>query len=824
MSPIDQPHPGDASDFARIEDVFERAAPLAGAERAAVLDAALAARADLRTEVEALLAAHDALPPVEPGPAQQSLGTGSRVGPYRLVEKVGEGGMGEVYRGERVAGGFAQQVAVKVTRSTPGRADLVRRFWLERQILASLAHPNIVSIVDGGATDEGQAYFVMEFVAGQPVTQYCRERRLGLAQRLELMRTICRAVQYAHQRGIVHRDLKPANILVQADGVAKVLDFGVAKLLHAPAEDAATRTGLMPGPLTPNYASPEQLRGLAATTASDVYALGVLLYELTGGVRPYQTEGQTLDRVIEIVLHEEPPRPSATRAPDLPYSPSLLRGDIDAIVAKAMHKDAAERYDSAGQFAADLARALDREPVLARPSSAVYVLRRMAARHRAAFATGLIALAAVIAASATALWQQQVAVREQRRAELLFRDGRQLANALIFKVHDAVAKLPGSTEVRKTIVQDAVEYLERLEAQSGGDPSLRVELANAFAQIAGIIGDPQSANLGDREGAVLQYQRSQALARSLLASGPPTYEVVQAYVRAGQRLSTLSAVRGERDAAIAIAQDAIDQATRYAGMNPGDARGPKLLAESNFYLAWALRNEESIEVWQRTMAYYDAQLAAAPEDAAHRRNAALVRKYLSSTLLSSGRRNEAEPHYRRALELDELRLAAAPEDRQTRLDAAISNGQMGEFLEGSGQQAEAVERYARSVVLRRQAAEADPKDVMARGRLAYGLMTLGRIRRRLGAAADARALLREAIAVQDGVIEGAGDMAAQGQLANFWYELAVTEEEARQAAPACAAYRRAQQLFTASQASLTDVLKARSEKVKSKAADCGGLP
>jgi non-specific serine/threonine protein kinase/serine/threonine-protein kinase len=813
----------DANDFARIEDVFERAVPLAGFERQALLDETLHDRADLRAEVEALLAAHDVMPPVEPDLPRSSLGVGSRVGPYRLAEKLGEGGMGEVFRAERVEGGFDQQAAIKVTRAVLHRVDLARRFWLERQILASLAHPNIVAMLDGGATDEGQAYFVMEYVAGQPITHYCRERSLPLAQRLELVRTICGGVQYAHQRGIVHRDLKPANILVQADGVPKVLDFGVAKVLHGPTDEGATRTSLLPGPLTPNYASPEQLRGLSATTASDVYALGVLLYELTTGIRPYNTEGLTLDRVIDIVLHQEPPRPSAAASTGVPYPLSLLRGDLDAIIAKAMHKEQGERYDSAGQLAADLTRMLNREPVMARPASAAYVLRRMAARHKAAVAVGVLAIVAVVAASATAFWQRQVARREQARAELLFRDGRQLANALIFKVHDAVAKLPGSTEVRKTIVQDAVAYLERLEPQSGGDPAMRLELAGAFSQIASILGDPQQANLGDRDGAVRQYERARSLSRALLSPTAP-FEAVEVYVRAGQRLVSLTTLKGDRDQAILIARDAVDHASRYAEDHPDDARGPKLLAESDFYLAWSLGvNADSVPVWERAMAYYDGQLAREPESYAHRRNASLMRKYLSSTLTSLGRRSEAGQHHHRALELDELRLAAAPDNRQARLDAAISNGQMGEFLEQGGQLSAAAERYERGLTLRREAAQADPKDVLARERLAYGLMSLGLLRHKLGAPTVAHALLREAITLQDGVLQVTGDLPARERLAKLWHEVGTIEEEAEQAMAACQAYRRAKEMFAAAQPLSDKSNKVRFADAEKRLAKCASL-
>ena len=223
------------------------------------------------------------------------------------------------------------------------------------------------------------------------------------------------------------------------------------------------------------------------------------------------------------------------------------------------------------------------------------------------------------------------------------------------------------------------------------------------------------------------------------------------------------------------------------------------------------------------MAYYDAELAKDPANAAHQRNASLMRKYLSSTLMELGRREQAEPHFRRALELDELRLAVAPEDRQTRLDAAISSGQMGEFFERTGNRAEAAELYARSVVLRRQAVESDPKDVMARERLSHGLMTLGRVRGRLGNAAEARVLLHEAIAVEEEVIKVTRDLSSRAQLAHLWSEIAAVEEGAGQTPAACRAYRRAQEQFIAAQAALTDANKVRLATVRSKISECSAL-
>jgi non-specific serine/threonine protein kinase/serine/threonine-protein kinase len=785
------------ADFARVEAIFADAVGLDADSRPAAIDRACGDRSDLRTEVAALLAAHDALSRAEPPDTVPTPpGAGSRVGAYRLIEKIGEGGMGEVFRAERVDGAFDHQVAVKLTGAAVNREEIVRRFKVERQILASLRHPHIVTLLDGGATADGLGYFVMEYVEGVPISHYCRDRTLGLGDRLRLFQAVCAAVQYAHQRGIVHRDLKPANILIQADGTPKVLDFGLAKIVDAPPEAGSITQSLLPGPLTPNYASPEQLRGLPTTTACDVYALGVLLYEILTGSRPYETRGQTLDRIVEIVLHDAPRPPSAiVPAGPRPYPPSRLHGDLDAIVLKAMGKEPGERYDSAGELASDVGRVLRREPVIARPLSAAYALRRLAVRHKALVSVATLALVAVIVASGVAFWQRQVARREQARAEQLSRDVRQLATSLIFKVHDAVMPLAGSTEVRRTIVNDALAHLERLEAQSGGDPALRLELAGAYQQIAGILGDPQRPNLGDRDGALKYYERARSMAAAMTGPGV-SYDVVNRLATANHQISTLYFAKGDRDKSLAAAREAVDRATEYQRAHPDDHRAAGLVAQSNFRLAWALPTADSIPVWERTLEYYEGELRKAPDSFGAARSVALVAKYLAAALDDIGAGERSERFHRRAVDLDAVRLRRNPDHRGTQADAAVSFTGLAQLLENRGELSEALPLARHALELRRQVAAADPKDVQARERLAYGLLSTARIEAKSGNLAVARALSREAIQVQSDVLAITGDTSARRQLASAWHELALTEERARQVREACGAFRKAVEFYS----------------------------
>jgi serine/threonine-protein kinase len=413
----------------RVEALFNDALELDPAARARLLDEQCGDEGALRTEVQSLLDAHAraiaflpqaAVPADTPDPLPAGLGEGDAVGVFRLVKRIASGGMGTVYLAERVEGGFTQSVAIKVIAAPVINEDAARRFRTERQILASLRHPYIVSLVDGGVTPRGEAYLVMELVEGIPITTYCREHGLNLRARLALFRQVCDAVHYAHARFVVHRDLKPANVLVTAEGVPKVLDFGVATLVADPWSTSADRTqGL--GPLTPGYASPEQLRGLPITTASDIYALGVVLYELLAGVRPYETAGKPLDEVMKIVVDTDTVRPSQSSPEPREQPPyewrRALKGDLDAIVLKALRKDPAERYASADALSRDIERYLNGQPVDAQIPSISYVARKLVARHKVAFASAGLSAALVIVALAAALWEARVARAERDRAQ-----------------------------------------------------------------------------------------------------------------------------------------------------------------------------------------------------------------------------------------------------------------------------------------------------------------------------------------------------------------------------------------------------------------------
>ena len=790
------------ADLAVVEEIFSLAADAPPADRGAIVEAR-AARPDIRDEVLELLAAHDRaeafLPPVTSTLTDiltPSLSS-SMVGHYRLLEKIGEGGMGDVYRAERADGLFEHAVAIKIVHTALHEGTVLRRFLAERQILASLQHPNIVTLLDAGATPADQPYIVMELVDGAPLNTYGRDRALSLEARVRLLVQVCRAVQYAHQRGIVHRDLKPANILVTREGVPKVLDFGVAKLLESSSSEAATKTGMLPGPLTPNYASPEQLRGLPVTTACDVYALGILLYEIAAGARPYETTGQTLDHVLEMVLRTDVVRPSdaATVENRTAAWRGRLKGDLDAITLKAIAKDCDERYGSAGELADDLERFLAGMPVVAREPSTAYILRRLAARNKTTMSIAIVSLVLIVTALGVAIWQRHEAVLAQSRAEQRYKEVRQLAHSLIFNIHDAVAPLPGSTPVRQTIVNEALAYLERLGDGSHDDDSLRIELSDAYRQIGRILGDPQTPNLGKRPEAIAQFERARSLVLPLAARPNGSAQAEVALINVDRALSTVLRLQGDRARASEFAREAMTYSERRVQRDATDRLARDLLAKTAFDVAYTINGEDPAPYWRRAGELFDAQLAEKPDDPERQRNAALVDKYWGSLLDGRNRLDEANAHYSRARSLDEQRYARFPSDRRVQLDLAIDLGNTATVAEKSRRYDEAYALYLRSLEMRQALSASDPQDVMGKGRVGYVEMRLAWIEYKRGNPVAALAHADEAVRIQKSVAAATKDQTSLREFGEALVAQANAQRALGRQAAACVGLSEAMKVF-----------------------------
>ena len=559
----------------QAETLFHQVVGLDPAEREARLEGVEAA---VRAEVISLVAAFEAgtdLEPLHPvgRVAKAEL---ANVGPYALERELGEGGMGTVYLATRADQQFEMKVAIKVIRAGPGSKALIERFYKERQILAGMEHPNIARLLDGGLTEDGRPYLVMDYVAGTRLDAHCDERRLGVRERLELFQKICDAVTYAHQHLVIHRDLKPSNIIVTEEGEPKLLDFGIATMVRSQADavDLTVTAGLF---LTPLYASPELVRGARISVSSDVYSLGVILYELLCGRSPYDPFTLSPANLIHAITTADPHFPSSPGRPAEADSESpeaiaemrretpgslagRLRGELDSIVLKALAKSTAERYASVEQFSEDIGRYLMGEPVQAVKAGTMYRMGKFLKRHKAGVAAGTGAVVILLAGVAGTTWQARV-------AEGRFNETRQLAKYLLFDLYTSVQKLPGSTPVRAEMARESLGYLDRLSASKGRDRELQNELAEGYLRAGNVLGNPFEPNLGKREEALESYKKALALVEPVGADRRAQFTRARVWMQIGG-LATFTTVR-ENDG-IPTVRKAVEEFERLLGAEPGN--------------------------------------------------------------------------------------------------------------------------------------------------------------------------------------------------------------------------------------------------------------
>ena len=459
-----------------------------------------------------------------------------RVGPWRLLRRLGQGGQGVVFEAKRDDGAFDQRVALKIVKWELDTEEARRRFRHERQVLAGLEHPSIARLLDGGETAGGTPYLVMEFVDGLPLTQAARD--WPVRRKLQLFLEIAAAVSFAHRNLVVHRDLKPANILVTPEGVAKLLDFGISKLLDV--DDRRTITGFHA--LTPGYASPEQLSGRTITTASDIYSLGVLLREMLTGRPPREKPGQ----------------------------PPGISGDIDNILLMAMREEPERRYVSVEQFAEDVRRTLDRRPVLARRDSFGYRTSRFLQRNAIAMGAGTAVFLSLAAGGA-------IALRQARIAGARFEQVRHLAHNFVFDYNDELAKLQGTTALREKMVRTAIEYLDNLARSAGEDLSLQKELAAAYVKVADAQGFPSRPNLGHPDQAMASYRKAAAIHERIVAADPAYQrELTGFYADFAQMVR----YAGDLPEAARLSRKAVEIATGSADAHPRDVERQVELADA----------------------------------------------------------------------------------------------------------------------------------------------------------------------------------------------------------------------------------------------------
>jgi len=555
-----------------VEELFHSAAELQPAEQPAFLAGACGGDERLHASVSSLLAAaressiawnSTALQWEARNSALDSLPgvPGQFFGPYRIVRRVAAGGMSMVYEAVRDDDEFHKRVAIKFVHRGLDEAGLAERFRSERQILAQLEHPYIARLLDGGTTPDGVPYLVMEYVDGVPIDRFVTDNRLSRADRLHLFLQVCEAVQYAHRSLVVHRDLKPANILVTTGGIAKLLDFGIAKLITTEGGQSITLRAW-----TPEYASPEQVTGNSITTATDVYSLGVLLLVLLAGRSPYGCWAAQPAELVRAICLEAPvwePR-------------GLIAGDLESILAQALRKEPERRYLSVEQFASDIHRYLAAMPVTARADTLFYRARKFAFRRAIPLAAVCALTLAILAGLTTSLWEARRADRERMSAQRRFDDVRTLAHSLLFDVYDSISGLPGSLPARRLLAGRAQQYLDSLEREAGNDSQLMRELAESYLRLGNVLGSPYTANLGDTAGALNSFRKAAELLEKERKRDPNVEALQEQLTQAHTNLGAVLVRLGKADEAILVLQQASAEAEALYRRNHDSAHALKL--------------------------------------------------------------------------------------------------------------------------------------------------------------------------------------------------------------------------------------------------------
>jgi eukaryotic-like serine/threonine-protein kinase len=755
----------DADRWNRLNAVFNGALERDVTDREAFVREACAGDEALAEEAARLLRAH-ARAPAALGTAvfaaavnaisseDDHQAVGAEVGPYRLIEEIGRGGMGVVYVAERADHQYEKRVAIKLLKRGIDTDAVLRLFRHERQILAGLEHPNITRLLDGGTAADGRPYFVMEYVEGLPIDEYCDRQALSVPDRLQLFREVCAAVSYAHHHLVVHRDLKPSNILVTAAGEPKLLDFGIAKLLDSDADGAVTLF-TDSRPMTPEYASPEQLTGRRITTLTDVYSLGLVLYELLAGRRastpPEHTRRHSSreSRTIDVERPSSVVRRSATTGDGLEVPPEeiaaarrttperlrrRLRGDLDTIVLKAIHREPSRRYQSVEALSEDIRRHLAGLPVQGRQDTLLYRGGKFVRRNRAAVMAGTLVVLSLVAGMVATIWQADRARAAQALAERRFDDVRKLANSVLFDYHDAIAALPGATAVRGRLVQDALAYLDGLVTESSDNPGLQRELADAYDKLGDVLGGAHAASLGDTQGALESFRKAQRIREALASAAPGEAQNRRDLAESHRRIGWQLLVTSEAAFGVEHLRRAVSLYRELAAEGVLEYR--RGFARASNELGAALEDAGdligALDIHRGTVASLEELSRAIPGDPGVRRNLSIAYENTARALFLSGEAAAALDFNAKALEIRAALAAEDPTNADFRRMVAISYQNDGDFRALSGDPDGGLASFRRKLAIDEELLAADPANAQAHHDVAYSSQRLGDILTTLG--------------------------------------------------------------------------------------------
>lgn len=676
----------------KLKHIFNEALELEGAEQKAYIEETCGTDGDLIKEVYSLLESHKSSGKLDQPPKHLISSVfsryqtadqirGKQVGQYKVLDVLGQGGMGNVYLAERSDGQFEQKVALKLLRADFTSENQTRRFLAERQILATINHENIARLLDGGITDDGQPWFAMEYVKGQPIDEYCDTHQLTINKRLELFLKVCNAVQSAHRKLIVHRDLKPSNILVTNQGKVKLLDFGIAKVLDQENlysddnGDHQTRTGFLP--LTPAYASPEQIRGESMTTASDIYQLGVVLYELLTGCRPHEVRGCTPSEVERIICEESPTRPSTaiTRnlAEEVDTKDGLrqvsrdrkitsgqlqkrLRGDLDTVILKSLRKEPERRYDSAEQLATDIRHFLAGQPVIAHPDSFGYRSRKFIHRHKLGVAATAAIVLLLIGYAVTITWHSQRTQIALEQAQQETAKAEQVTGFLIDMFEAAnPSEIMGEPVNTNILLERGVAQAEMLDEQ----PAIQARMFDVAGRVYRALGQYNDAQPLIEAGLQL---RKEVLGEHHLDVSESLHNLGQLHHEKGEFDRAWELYRQSlklREENLPVDDPRIAESFYHLGMIQLQAKGDLEAAETS--------HRQALEIRRNTYGETHEEVAESTRG-------------LGSVLLAKGDYEEAESYYLNALKIQESLLGDKhPEILTTENNLAILRAWNGNY-------------------------------------------------------------------------------------------------------------------------------------------------
>jgi serine/threonine protein kinase len=708
-----------SGDWPKVQEIFLRAADLAPAEQSRFLDVACGADSALRRDVEELLAADPhaeaAISALLAETARDALANdvipGGRAGAWRILQEIGRGGMGAVYLAERDDAQFRQRAALKVIRRGMDTDDLLARFHRERQILAALEHPHIARLIDGGSTPDGRPFLAMEYIQGDPIDRYCETRALAIEDRLRLLLQVCDAVSHAHRNLVVHRDLKPGNILIDATGAPKLLDFGMAKIL-CPDPDTGRTESVAGRFFTPDYSSPEQVSGARITTASDVYSLGAILYELLSGVKPHRVAGGAPDDWKNAICDDPIPAPSiaaARRNTRPPRWRKRLQGDLDNIVLMALRKDPARRYGSAQQLADDLRRYLECRPVAARRDSVGYRVSKFLRRQRLPVTAAALVVSSLLGGMLIAISQARRA--EERAAQIV-----DLSNRSLSEIYSLLEHLPGAVAARGQLVKTVLAFLERVSADPGQNQNARLALANAYLRLGDVQGNPDAASLRDMSGALRSYRAGAALL-ALPAGRKPGPKLLAVWLDLQQRIGTILSESGDAPAAVSTLERALEPLRGLTGASMWRRR------ENSLYLSLARATQQADS--RKALAYATRYFRGAgelsianPGDLDLRYDLAVAHTQVGYILIGLRDLEGASPHYRESIAIREDLVRRRPDHTAYRRALMLAYEhyaalQANPLVANLGNIDLARQYYAKARRLEEQAV-ADPQNLLAR--------------------------------------------------------------------------------------------------------------